>query len=189
MKTAATPLRSLLLTLGALAAVVAVAWSVSARPKAADAVASDPHPVQASEIAVLERTAEPAEALPAAVEPVAAAPARRTPSTPATSLAPGEAGMRVFHDPETGGITHVPPRGYVDPLTVQRLERPDELPLVVLPDGSEMVVLDERFEEVMVMTLTPDGRRIVTCSQYPAAGHEHHVIPTHQQTLETREVK
>ncbi len=147
MKTAATPLRSLLLTLGALALVTAAAWSVHARSKTAGGDAGQQPAPQTVE------TAAARPATPVAVTAPAPEPAQ---------AAPGEAGMKAYVDPETGALTNIPPQSAVVPLAEQPV-RPDRLPEVTLPDGSVMVDLQGMFEETMVVTVDADGRRRMSC--------------------------
>jgi len=157
MKTAATPLRPLLLTLGALVAILAVAWSVSARMQA-------PAPAAGEQLASQSAVTE-APAVAVASEAPAATPQ-------AAVGAPGAAGLKAYVDPESGTLTSTPPRS-ATPLAASELVRPDRLPEVQLEDGSYMVRLDERFEESVVMTIDANGRRVMTCTQHPGEVHAH----------------
>lgn len=170
MKTTATPLRSLLLSLGALVAIAAVAWSVHARPQAAKHASGEQ---LASQTATTQAPA-----------PVAAAQVFEPMPAPGPAVqTPGEAGLKAYVDPETGTLTSTPPRS-ATPLAAAEVVRPDHLPEIQLEDGSYMVRLDERFEESVVMTIDASGRKVMTCTQHPGAAHVHAVQP-----VDTREVK
>lgn len=158
MKTAATPPRPLLLMLGALAAIAAVAWTMSPSPRV-EANAAGEHP--AAQTAVIAEDA--VETAPvAAAEPVepAAAP----------SQAAGEAGVKAYFDPEAGGLTSEP-QALEDQVVVGSVN-PEQLPEVDLgPGWGVMVDLQGHFQESLVMTVDAQGRKVMTCTQHPGEVH------------------
>jgi len=175
MKTATTPLRPLLLTLGALAAIAAVAWGVNSPPRAAQTAAGE-HP--AAQTAV--DSAAPVEL----TEVAAGAPAPAEPSAPASWPA-GAAGMKAYFDPEAGGLTSEPqPIG--DQTVIGEVSaNPEQLPEVDLgPGWGVMVDLEGHFQESLVLTVDAQGRRVLTCTKHPG---EVHVLA--DTPAETREVQ
>jgi hypothetical protein len=159
-----------LLTLGALAVVIAVAWSVTSRTQAAPTVASD-HPAPQTVVA----TAEATPSVEAAAPITAAQPA---------APAPAEAALKAYIDPETGELSSAPVRSGAVPLGVQPTARPERLPEITLEDGSVMVHLQGHFEESTVLTIDENGRRVMTCTQHPGEIHAHDPAP-----VQTREVQ
>jgi hypothetical protein len=127
---------------------------VVAMPRPTRAIAAMPAPTSAQHVAkavaVRSRTA-------------------RTVTSPAATpvLAPAEAGMRIYLDPETGTVGP-PPAGAAVPDGINPLNDTDAgLVQVRLPDGSYMVDLEGRFEEYYVVQTTPTGKRLVKCVQDP----------------------
>jgi hypothetical protein len=161
MKTAATRHRPLLLILGA---VVVAAVALNAQTRSGAPVTAAIEPAAPQTVAIAEA---PAVATPV---PQAAAPAE---------FAPGEAGMRVYLDPE-GGLTHVAPASEVQPLAALPV-RPERLPEVTLPDGSVMVDLQGQFEEFTVMSIDANGQKVVTCVQHPGVVHRHAAAPVERE--------
>jgi hypothetical protein len=85
-------------------------------------------------------------------------------ATPAAT--PGQAGMRVYIDPETGQI------GVPNPLPqLPPEEKPGAEPVLheeVLPDGSVMIDLKGTSVDYMVMQIDPKtGKRTTTCTDDP----------------------
>lgn len=160
MKTAATPLRPLLLTLGALAAIVAVAWTVNARPQA--------EPVAAGEHPAAQTVQTPDEAVEAT--PVATLTAE--PATTAAPAAPGQAGMKAYFDTESGGLTSEPQGAGDQALAGEIGANPETLPEVDMgPGWGVMVDLQGHFQESLVMTVDAQGRKVLTCTQHPGEVH------------------
>jgi len=135
--------------LGAIAAIAGIVGSAGNAPTAA------------------KQTTTASAATPFAAVRVVSAPAA-SPST-ATTVAPatvaGEVGMKIYKDAE--GEIGPPDAGDA----VQANDGADGtsqdmagLQKVTLPDGSIMVDLQGRFQEAMVMQITPDGKRVVTCT-------------------------
>jgi len=160
MKGTAT-IRSLLLLL-----VIAVAATFArgaghradvVAPRPTRAIAATPAPTSAQLVAKAVATPAPAKR--------AAHTARTTAATPV--LAPAEAGMRIYMDPETGTIGPRP-AGMAVADGINPLNDTDAgLVQVRLPDGSYMIDLQGRFEEYYVVQMTPEGKRLVKCVQDP----------------------
>lgn len=126
-------------------------------PRPAEAIAATPAP--APQLATV---------VPSPVRTTAAHPTLTKPTaTPEVASAPGEAGMRIYMDPETG--TYGPlPAGAEPVVSINPLNDSDEgLVRVQLPDGSLMVDLQGRFQEYFVVQMTPSGKRVVKCVQDP----------------------
>jgi hypothetical protein len=75
--------------------------------------------------------------------------------------------MRIYRDPETGGI--VPPNAAESAVLETDVNSEDMTGLtqVMLPDGSVMIDLQGRFQESMVMQIAPNGQRVVSCTRDP----------------------
>ena len=150
--TRATRPLALLLVLGAIAAIAGFVGSAGRAPAAAKSTTTAPAPAPFAAVRVVSAPAAPQAALPA----------------PATTVAPatvaGAAGMRIFKDPETGEIG--PPDARTVAVDNDGTSRDlTGLQQVTLSDGSVMIDLQGRFQEAMVMQITPDGKRVVTCTQ------------------------
>ena len=101
-------------------------------------------------------------------EPASATPARNAPSERLSPL-PGSAGMIVGIDPETGNLGMPSPEARARMSMSPALDRSmTGLTVVTRPDGSKHLDLRGRFQEYMVLHLTPDGRKVETCVQGPA---------------------
>lgn len=164
MKTAATPLRPLLLTFGALAAIAAVAWTLSPEPRAAQTAAGEHPDAQTAILADAAVEAAPIAAAPETVEPAAtaAAPVR----------AAGEAGMKAWYDPEAGGLTSEPQVIEDRALVGEASVNPEQLPEIDMgPGWGVMVDLQGHFQESLVMTIDAQGRKVLTCTQHPGEVH------------------
>src|SRR5262245_4511296 len=160
----------LLLTAVGIAALAITAMGMHSRPTAPKSMPMTAQP---------DTPAAPAPVV--AATPVIARRAKSAPvGTPARmssaprELAPGEAGMRIEMDPETGapGLAHtpVPPLSAVPRDDEAALSHSDQgLQQVVLPDGSVMVDLQGRFQEYAVMEIGPDGKLRMRCVQRPDA--------------------
>jgi hypothetical protein len=124
-----------------------------ATPRPADAIAATPAP-------------QPATVAPSPARAALATPTKST-ATSEVASAPGEAGMRIYLDPETG--TFGPPPAGAEPVGgINPLNDSDAgLVQVRLPDGSYMVDLEGRFQEYYVVQMTPSGKRVVKCVQDP----------------------
>lgn len=120
----------------------------------------------------------PAPTTPA-VAPIAAAEPSATPApvVPTVSdendptLRPGESGMLVGIDPETGRIGKPPAElrerlqaTLPDPALDRSMEG---IELIHKPDGSIMADLKGRFADYTVVRITPEGRKIEACVQGP----------------------
>jgi hypothetical protein len=160
MKTAATPSRSWLFFAGAAVAVVAITWSASARQQAS------------SDQAAPQLATQPT--LPIATAPAAVAEVAQTPvtsvkrtETSAPAASPGEAGMRIFLDEETGQITSTPSPEQAASLAGSIESLPESLPERVNADGSVGVDLQGYFQEYAVVQLDANGHRVVECVPNP----------------------
>jgi len=163
MKGTVTRLR--LLSLSAAVLVVAAAIAVAATPRRAPQAPAAQPPV-----AKVAQAAAP-------VAPVAAAPAVRVAhvarhETPAVSpqaqtAVRNSAGLMIYRDPETGDIG-IDPASATKSVPGFELNDSDEgLVEETLPDGSKMVNLQGRFQEVAVMHIGPDGKMHLECSKHP----------------------
>lgn len=76
------------------------------------------------------------------------------------AVAPYSAGLRVFIDPQTGEPVVPPPaKRRESPLAVDSLQFSDHgLRRVVLPDGSDLVRLEGRFQSMLVLQVGEDGQ-------------------------------
>ena len=135
-------------------------------------IAQDPRPRQDRGKAA----APPASValVPAATAPVpvtrgpATGPEARQADSGRLGTAPGSAGMIVGIDPETGkpGMPSAEARARLSQNPA--LDRSmTGLTVVTHPDGSKHLDLKGRFQEYMVLRLTPDGRKVETCVQGP----------------------
>jgi len=109
-------------------------------------------------------------ALPALAgdDPAAAAPPEQAAAqTPAEAAPVAAAGLVAFIDPATGGLT-------TNPTEEQRAAMRTALAALVndsgeglvevrLPDGSVVMDLQGRFQEAVVVQVTPDGTRHMQC--------------------------
>jgi hypothetical protein len=102
---------------------------------------------------------------PVAAAPVAAIPAPAASAVTAPTTVVGAAGMRIFKDPETGEIGMPTADQSAVLETDANSEDMTGLTQVTLPDGSVMIDLQGRFQESMVMQITPSGERVVTCTR------------------------
>jgi len=80
----------------------------------------------------------------------------------------GQSAARVYIDPETRKLGG-PPSGIEPPgLSIaeqNKLSRSEEgLEKRVLPDGTMLVNLQGRFQNMSVVTMTPDGETHITCN-------------------------
>lgn len=113
-------------------------------------------------IAVLVTGAAIAEE-PAATAETATETSAASVEEPETAPAPAMSGLRVMIDPETGQMV-VPPAAErhkmaLSPAMQNALSRSDEgLPTVVLPDGTVMVNLQGRFQNLLFATVDAEGQ-------------------------------
>jgi hypothetical protein len=141
----ATRPRALLLLIGALATIAGIVWGAGhARVDAKMAITAGTAPVAAAPLAAIS------------------APAASAVTAPTTVA--GATGMRIFKDPETGEIG-LPTAESSALETDANSEDMTGLTTVTLPDGSIMIDLQGRFQESMVMQITPSGERVVTCTR------------------------
>lgn len=140
--------RALLLLVGALVAIAGIVWGAADRPRAD---------------AKLPAAMASVVSAPVAAPLPVAAPARI--ARPEPSTVAGAMGMRIFRDPETGGIS--PPNAAESAVLEMDSNSEDMAGLtqVTLPDGSIMVDLQGRFQESMVMQIAPNGQRTVSCGR------------------------
>mgnify|MGYP001195731517 CR=1 FL=1 len=132
-----TPLRSLLIVLGALVVFATIATLMHQRPEPVADRAAAP---AAAIVAVPAQAAAHATA-PAAHQPSAHVPAAPKSSAPAVQRLPGTAGMRAYIDPETGTFGAPSPevlRAEAANRDPGAAEEPAQV--VVLPNGVEMLV-------------------------------------------------
>jgi hypothetical protein len=89
------------------------------------------------------------------------------PATAGASVAPtaGEAGMRAYLDPESGGVLVGMPSPEAG--AVQAAQATPELQQEVLPDGSVMMHLQGTGQEYLVLEIDAKGERTVRCVQDP----------------------
>jgi hypothetical protein len=102
--------------------------------------------------------------------PRTAKSARRVTVSRAAKVAPAQAGMRIYRDPETGTIGGVGTLPAIATYGLPSVEdAPVNLPIVTLPDGSLMMDLQGYFQDYAVMTLDAKGHRVMTCTPHPRA--------------------
>jgi hypothetical protein len=103
--------------------------------------------------------------------PRAAKPATHKAAKSATVARPataGQAGMRIYKDPETGQISghaSLPAIG-TDGLPVVD-DNPTDLPQVRLADGSYMIDLQGYFQDYAIIRLDAQGHRVMSCTPQP----------------------
>jgi hypothetical protein len=166
----ATLCRPWLLASGALLAVAAIAWSMSPRTATTE-VAKSPEPA-VSEAPVAHAAPSVLASVPA-TKPVSRrnvsrSASRKVEASRAPDVAPGEAGMRAYLDPETGMIG--PPnaeqrRSIPSPTSTIDFSK---IPVQRMPDGSIMVENPGLTEEYVIMTIGADGKRRMTCVSDPS---------------------
>ena len=106
----------------------------------------------------------PAPALVTVAAPAHAAPSPVRGAAVQPSTVAGAQGMRIFKDPNSD--MPGPPTQENSALEMEgNSEDMTGLKEEVLPDGSVMIDLQGRFQESMVMQITPDGKRVVTCTR------------------------
>jgi hypothetical protein len=93
------------------------------------------------------------------------------PAAEVETLAPAEAGMRVYRDPETGELTSTPSAADLEAakdadLRAETLRDPVQ---TVMPDGSVMMELNGHGQEYFMMSVDKDGNRTTECVQDPKA--------------------
>ena len=156
--TRATRPLALLLVLGAIAAITGFIGSAGRAPAAAKPAIAAPAPARFANVRVISAPA------PQATAPTVA----------------GAAGMKIFKDPDTGEIG--PPEAASVAVDNDGTSQDmTGLSQVTLPDGSVMVDLQGRFQEAMVMQITPDGKRVVTCTQDVKKTLSHPPVATAQR--------
>ena len=139
--------RPLLLLVGVLVAIAGLVWGAADRPRAD---------------AKLPAATASVVAAPGAAPLPVASPARIARTEPATVA--GAAGMRIFKDPNSD--MPGPPTEEASALEMDsNSEDMTGLATVTLPDGSLMIDLQGRFQESMVVQITPDGQRVTTCTR------------------------
>jgi hypothetical protein len=94
----------------------------------------------------------------------------RTRSSVAPTPVAGEAGMRIFKDPETGEIG--PPTAE-NAAILARDAQPEvdvrNLPQIPLPNGGYELLIDGKIEDAMIMQIDAKGNRVVRCVNDPKA--------------------
>lgn len=172
MKRKTQDLRGRLLLAGALLAVAGIAWGAGLRPH----TSANPSPVataapERNAVTLISTAVTPTPYQQVATE-VASASAQNSVTASRVVAAPstvaGEAGMRIFRDPETGEI---------GPPTAEALAASAEsvpvdvtnLKQVTLPDGSVMIDLQGHFQESMIMQIDASGKRSTKCVTDPKA--------------------
>ncbi|OGF11206.1 MAG: hypothetical protein A2W00_10135 [Candidatus Eisenbacteria bacterium RBG_16_71_46] len=185
MKRFATQHRSRLLLAGALVAVAGIAWA-GLRPQAPEAGSSATGTTPA--VALVAPEAAAPAVTPAPANTPKSRPARQVAAAAPAAVAPapvaGEAGMRIFLDPETGAIGP-PPVGSLSPAPEGAIEEPSaNLREQMLPDGSVMIDLQGQFQEYTIIQLDANGRRIVRCATDPAAAMRPAPAPAPQREEE-----
>jgi hypothetical protein len=165
MKRAVPHRRGSFLFAGAMLVLAGIAWGAAVRTHAAV-----PH------VAATASHARVAYVAPAAINAASvmashvASPAAnpRLASAPASGL--GEAGMRIFKDPETGEIG--PPTA--ENAAVIASDQEPQLDVatlrqIPLPHGGFKLDLQGRVEDAMVVQLDPQGHKVFTCTKDPQA--------------------
>jgi len=110
-------------------------------------------------------------ALPALAgdDPAAAAPPEQAVAQAPAEAAPavGVAGMVAFIDPETGRLSSTPTEAQRAELRAMLADRMNDsyegLVEVAMPDGSYMIDLQGRFQDLAVVLVAPDGTRHFEC--------------------------
>jgi hypothetical protein len=162
MKRAVRTHRRVFLLAGTLLVLAGIAWGAAARP----------HSSAPSTIAVVSpapaQTVNPQPAPVLATARVASKHVTSQSQTPVqkSSLAAGEAGMRIFKDPETGEIG---PPSAENAAIIARDAGPEvdvtKLPVVQLPNGGYELLIDGKNEDAMIMQIDAKGNRVVRCVQ------------------------
>lgn len=158
MKVIVSHLRPVPILVGALLVLAVVAAGARSH-STTRAVAPKAGPAPA-----VERVSPAHVAAVATSSPVATAAA-----APATkAVAPGEAGMRAYIDPETGRIGMAPsPASVPDDAFPILTDSGDGLVNETLPDGSHRIDLQGRFQDYAVIRIGADGQRIISCVKNP----------------------
>ncbi len=155
----------ILILAGALLVVASIAWGTASVPRSASRHAG----------ATVRKTA--AHVTPAGAARLAAharvpkspSTAHKTTAAANTAPAAGEAGMRIFKDPETGQVG--PPTA--ENAAILAREAPVEidranLPVIKLAQGG-IEVLTGQIEDAVVVKIDSRGHRVFTCTTDPKA--------------------
>lgn len=108
---------------------------------------------------------------------------------PAAERPSGQAGLRVYIDPETGEILDEIPPEARERIERQARERyplnysHEGLESVTLPDGSVRLDLQGRFRSFQAVRRNDDGELEHLCTQHPGALHR--FLRAHPETEET----
>lgn len=172
--------RGPILLAGTLLVLASVAWGAAVRPHA-----SARKPVAHARIARVHRatpsTAKPKVAV--AVAPRAAAALAKSQPAPVA----GQAGMRIFRDPESGDIG--PPTAE-NAAILAREAAPEvdvtNIPQVQLPNGGWELLLDGRIEDAAIIRLDAQGHRVMTCTNDPKTALKQTPAPAPSQQREDR---
>ena len=105
---------------------------------------------------------------------------------PAQVAPAGEAGMRIYRDPETGEIGPPNPQ-FVPPAESSLSQDATGLKAVTLPDGSVMVDLQGRFQEAMIIQLDANGHPVKNCVSDPEAALKQAPVAAPSQTPQREE--
>jgi hypothetical protein len=165
MKRSSLHRRPLILVAGTLIVLASIAWGAAYHPHA-----------RVSRTAATSSTApRPAVAATAPTAAVTAPTAAVTPvrATVEPTPAAGQAGMRIFRDPETGEIG--PPTAENAAAIAREAGEPVDnahLPVVRLPNGGYELLIDGKIEDAMVMTIDKKGNRVVKCVQNDPTAHQ-----------------
>jgi hypothetical protein len=161
--------RGLFLFAGALLALAGIAWGAGF---GTHAVA--PHAAAAINVAGVRHLNSPSVSSPSATSPAAVSVAAPSMAPASTSIqsspVAGEAGMRIFKDPETGEVG--PPTAENAAILASESQTPvdvSSIPEVRLPNGGWKLMLQGRVEDAVIMKIDAKGNRVMTCVTDPKA--------------------
>ena len=163
MKPSALGRLGVTLLAGTLLVLAGIAWSAPARSRSsAPRVARDAarKPVARASSTRVAATAPQARKATARVAPASA----------------GEAGMRIFRDPETGEIGP-PTAENARAIAIEAQGKPAvdvaNLPQVRLADGRGWMLDTSMLEDALVMQIDKNGNRVLKCVTDQQATHKH----------------
>lgn len=161
-----------------------IAWGAAIRPhtgaRRADPIAASPTTQPAAAAAVAQQLAHVPSTHISSTTTV-------TQSVPQSVPMAGDAGMRIFRDPETGEIG--PPTEENAAIIAQDSDVPfdnTKLPTVNLPGGGVELLIDGKIEDAVVLKIDAQGHRVMTCVTDEKAAHKHAPAKTPAATREDR---
>jgi hypothetical protein len=160
----AAPHHGIFLLAGTLLVLASIAWAAPARPRSSAPRAASTAKKSVARAQVARRhVAATASKSPVATKRVAPAPA-------------GQAGMRIFRDPETGEIGP-PTAENARAISLESLGRPSvdvsQLKQTQLSDGRGWMIETSGIEDALVMQIDKNGNRVMKCVTDQKAAHQH----------------